>query len=96
MKRLEKNDLRREYIIPALDAFESIMDEGVTCEKFWDEVSHHPEYPTSKVFTWLNHLEQSMCSSEPASEFEILMCEKLPKLAELLADWDMCVELYDK
>jgi hypothetical protein len=96
MKRLEKNDIRQEYIIPALDAFESIMDEGVTCEPFWNEVSNHPEYPTSKVFTWLNHLEQSMCSSEPASEFEILMCEKLPKLAELLADWDMCVELCDK
>ena len=96
MKRLEKNDLRQEFIIPALNAFESIMDEGVTCEKFLDEVSHHPEYPTSKVFTWLNHLEQSMCSSEPASEFEILMSEKLPKLVELLADWDMCVELCDK
>ena len=96
MERLEKNDIRQEYIIPALGAFESVMNEGTTCEPFWDEVSHHPEYPTSKVFTWLNHLEQSMCSSEPPSEFEILMCEKLPKLAELLADWDMCVELCDK
>jgi hypothetical protein len=94
MKRLEKNDLRQEYIIPALDAFESIMDEGVTeCENFWDEASHHPEYPTSKMFAWLNHLEQSMCSSEAASEFEILTCEKLPKLVKLLADWDNCVAM---
>ena len=53
MERLEKNDLRQEYIIPALDAFKSIMDEGVTCGPFWNEVSNHPEYPTSKVFTWL-------------------------------------------
>ena len=93
MKSLEKNDLRREYIIPALDIFESIMDKDANRGSFWNEVLHHPEYPASKVFAWLNHLEQSMCDSEPASEFEILVCKRLPKLAEILANHDICSKL---
>ena len=92
---MTKDELRQEYIIPALDAFESIMDKGVTeCENFWDEVLHHPEYPTSRAFAWLNHLENAMCSSEPASEFEAEACKMLPNIVKVLADWDNCVTIY--
>ena len=96
---VSKDDLRQEFILPLLDKVEEYWndvdeDYDEIEESFYDEVSSHPEYPTSKMFVWLNHLENTMCSSEPATEFEIQVCSLLPNMLDLFTDWDACYSLF--